>query len=475
MNIYSQAIDWPAPEQLASWVMHAPHRIWLDSAMTDHTRGRYSLVTGNPLWRWEVNTNSEAWLYSQNNSQKKSSSWDFLRKTLKKFNSQKIQTKEIPGSFFCGGFIGFLSYEAFHHSFLPNSKLKTRHLPLAYFLFCDSGILLDHLKKKSWVFSLGLNEQTQSFENTLAKKRALTIIEEIQNTKKPQTANDISFDWVQNNSDNHEKKSYLKKIEKILQAIHRGDCYQVNLSRELHFKCAQINSQNAAILYLKLRQESSAPQMAFLNLGDQQILSASPETLFKMQKNQILTFPIKGTRPRAKSCNQDTLIKNELLNSEKDRAELLMIADLLRNDLGKVCEYGSVRVPQLFSLESFAQVHHLVAEVCGNLKEAYNAFDVLQALFPGGSITGAPKLKAIEIIDELELHSRGIYTGSIGYMDLHGNANFNIAIRTSLLQNQDLYYWTGGGIVADSKPEEEWQETLNKAQGILKTLKLSTE
>ncbi len=471
MKIFTQTIDWPSPQLLAKWVMAAPHRIWLDSAMTDHSRGRYSFITGNPLWRWEMQNPDDFFLYSQENKVTLSS-WNFLNKTLHALQKSISKCNQSDDSFFYGGLVGFLSYEAFHTQMLPNYKMKDMLSPLAYFLFCDSGLILDHQKKNAQLFSLGIHTDSKSCDIKLAKKRVACLLDEIKTLEASSDIQQSLVDWTLINQGKNEQITYLKKIKNTLEAIHRGDCYQVNLSRRLHFKSSSPNTHPES-LYLNLRQQSPAPQMAFINLGSTQILSASPETLFEIKRKKITTFPIKGTRPRDDNLNRDTSLKNELANSHKDRAELLMITDLMRNDLGRICDYGTIQVPQILRVETFAQVHHLVAEICGRLKNNVSALEALQALFPGGSISGAPKIKAMEIIDQTETHPRGIYTGSIGYINLNGNADFNIAIRTALLQNKNLYYWSGGGIVADSNPQQEWDETLHKARGIFQTLRVN--
>jgi para-aminobenzoate synthetase component 1 len=211
--------------------------------------------------------------------------------------------------------------------------------------------------------------------------------------------------------------------------------------------------------------------MVFFNLGPRQILSASPEILLEIDDNRVRSFPIKGTRPRGSDAASDAQLREELLASEKDAAELLMIVDLVRNDLGKFCELGSVRVSSLKQLETLPQVHHLVGCVEGRCQEGVSPLQALRELSPGGSITGTPKRKAMEIIQNLEVHQRGIYTGSLGYWSFNNRACFNIAIRTAVLSEDKLEYFAGGGIVADSDPELEYEETLVKTRGLLEALK----
>jgi len=255
------------------------------------------------------------------------------------------------------------------------------------------------------------------------------------------------------------RDSYRAAVLRAKEYIAAGDIYQVNLSQR--FQCEIAASPPE--VYLALRAANPAPYCAYLDIGDAQILSSSPECFLKINDRHVVTRPIKGTRPRSAD-------PAELLASPKDNAELLMITDLERNDLGRVCEYGSVRVAELKRIETFATVHHLVATVEGTLRRDVSHVDCVRACFPGGSITGAPKIRAMQIIDELEPHARGVYTGAIGYFGPNGESHFNIAIRTIVQQETRLTFHAGGGIVADTEPDAEYDETLAKAQGIFNAL-----
>ncbi len=268
-------------------------------------------------------------------------------------------------------------------------------------------------------------------------------------------------------SSNFPRPEYLKSIKTIKDYITAGDCYQVNLSQRFTIP----TEDEPYEIYQRLRTISPAPFSAFLNLGDAQILSSSPESFLELNGRKVTTRPIKGTRPRSGDPATDVGLKEELSLSTKDRAELLMITDLERNDLGRVCKPGSIRVSELQRIESYAQVHHLVSTIEGELAEGKDVIDLLKATFPGGSITGAPKIRAMEIIRELEPDPRNVYCGAIGYIDpKEGKAQFNVAIRTMILKNKTAYFWAGGGIVADSDPEKEYEETLVKAKGMREAL-----
>ncbi|HEX9016849.1 MAG TPA: aminodeoxychorismate synthase component I, partial [Chloroflexota bacterium] len=245
-----------------------------------------------------------------------------------------------------------------------------------------------------------------------------------------------------------------------------GDIYQVNLSQRLRAPLGTTSWD----LYRSLRRVSPVPYGAYLGLGDFDVVSASPELFLRKDGMRVETRPIKGTRPRGRTLEEDRRLANDLLASEKDRAENVMIVDLLRNDIGKVCETGSVKVPDLHSLESYATVHHLVSTVVGTLGAGHDAVSLLKACFPGGSITGCPKIRSMEIIDELEPTQRGVYCGSIGFIGFDGSLDTSIAIRTVLVKEGWAYFQVGGAIVADSDPEAEYQETLDKARAVLLAL-----
>ena len=266
---------------------------------------------------------------------------------------------------------------------------------------------------------------------------------------------------------NFDRAGYLKAARRAIDYIHAGDCFQVNLSQRLLHRATLPPLE----LYDRLRRRNPAPFAGYFDLGDFAIASASPERFLRVENGEVSTRPIKGTRPRGATPEEDERQKWALLDSEKDRAENVMIVDLLRNDLGRVCAYGSVRVEALCRLESYRTVHHLVSEVRGRLRPGLGPVDLLRAAFPGGSVTGAPKVRAMEIIAELEPTARGPYCGSLGYLGFDGSMDTNILIRTFTIGKGWLQFPVGGGIVADSTPEGEYAETLHKAEGLLRALR----
>ncbi len=262
---------------------------------------------------------------------------------------------------------------------------------------------------------------------------------------------------------------YLEMVEQAKEYIAAGDIYQVNLAQR--FRTRWNPRDDAFGLYLKLRECSPAPHSAFLDLAGRQILSSSPETFLKMSGNLIRTRPIKGTRPRFRDAELDERSAYDLRTCQKENAELIMITDLERNDLGQISEFGSVQAIELLKLERFAHVFHLVSTVQGTLRPEVDHVEALWKCYPGGSISGAPKKRALEIIGELEADPRGLYTGAIGYLGDNGESQFNIAIRTAVAEGDEISFHVGAGIVADSVPEKEYEETLHKAAGLLEALR----
>ncbi len=261
---------------------------------------------------------------------------------------------------------------------------------------------------------------------------------------------------------NFTPQSYRDSVRRALEFIAAGDIFQVNLSQRF----TAVGRPEPLDLYLRLKAVSPAPFAAYLQWDNLAVVSASPECFYQTRGDHIVTRPIKGTRPRGQTPQDDNRLIDELRQSAKDRAELTMIVDLERNDLGRICRYGSIRVEEPLSIESFAQVHHQVATIAGRLRADSGPIEVVRALFPGGSITGAPKIRAMQIIDELEPSRRSLYTGAIGYFSRGGASAFNIAIRTMLVEGDRVSYQVGGGIVSDSDPETEYRETLHKGQGL---------
>jgi para-aminobenzoate synthetase component 1 len=373
--------------------------------------------------------------------------------------AQGDDAPDLEGPPFQGGFIGYLGYDiAPLIERLPRRHPPDSTLPDIRLALYDTFAAVDHEDGVTTLIACDLvgdgpratRERLADMRRALERERALgpSIVQP------PLHAN-------------FSREAFVAAVMRALEYIAAGDIFQVNLSQRIS---AVARDAQPLDLYRRLKQKSPAPYAAFLRWGGRAIVSASPELFYETRGASIVTRPIKGTRPRGQSADQDRAQIEALRSSTKDRAELTMIVDLERNDLGRVCEYGSVRVVEPHAIESFAQVHHLVATVEGRLRDGVGPIDVVKAVAPGGSITGAPKIRAMQIIDELEPCRRGVYTGAIGYFSRGGRSAFNIAIRTLIVDGTRLSYQVGSGIVADSDPEAEYLETLHKGRGLREVL-----
>ncbi|WP_250674850.1 aminodeoxychorismate synthase component I [Paraclostridium ghonii] len=416
----------------------------LDSGMDEEKLGRYSFISSRPF---DVIKMKDS----------KSNPLDTLKEKLDKYKVEN--NTHIP---FIGGAVGYLSYDVGNYiEKLPRTAIDDTGVYDLYFGFYNFVIVVDHLENKTYIATPGISQEE---ELSIAKE----IESKILNADKQNLKYDFNGKQIEVKlSSNFKKNEYINAIEKVRDYIKQGDIYQANLTQRFSGKTNLSSYQ----LYKKLRDVSKAPFAAFLNFENYQVLSNSPERFIKCIDKTIEARPIKGTRPRGNTIEEDMRLQEELRNSEKDKAELLMIVDLERNDLGKVSKIGTVKVPELFVIEPYANVSHLVSTVTGKLKDSLSSIDVIKATFPGGSITGAPKIRAMEIIDELEPTQRNVYTGSIGYIGFNGDMDFNIAIRTLIKKDEDIYFQVGGGITWDSNPQEEYQETLDKAKSIMKAVR----
>jgi len=376
---------------------------------------------------------------------------------------------------FTGGAVGYWGYDlARRLERLERIAQDDGVIPQMQIGLYDWAVVVDHRNQTAHLLSNGFDRQTrESWEDLCA---LFDIQDAVLLNKTHDMPSSASFAVTSAISSNMSKQAYEKAFKAIQSYIHEGDCYQVNLAQRFSAKA----HGDAWQAYQKLREISPAPFMAYMNFGDMHVVSGSPERFLQLVDGHVETRPIKGTRPRADDAATDKRYAEELLSSLKDRAENLMIVDLLRNDIGKSCATGSVRADKLFQLQSFANVHHLVSIVTGELQADKTALDLLRGCFPGGSITGAPKLRAMQIIEALEPHRRGIYCGAIGYIGFDGNMDTNIAIRTAVYvagegdADGEFSFYAGGGIVADSDLEKEYTETWDKASSMLKLVQFFT-
>ena len=401
--------------------------------------------------------------------------FDELRDLLNKFHLDN-SFEAVP--FTCGA-VGYFAYDLCHFiEKLPDTTIDDIEFPEMYFSFYDTVIGFDHLENKCYLMYVNLSP----YSNKSTEKRidrVLRMISNGLNTSYEEKSRFRGGKAKRKIISNFSKENYLRAVECAKQYINAGDIYQVNLSQRFQ---TQIETSPHEI-YKRLRKINPAPFSCYLRFDNKYIISSSPERFLSLRNTldsagkhsegivrNIQTRPIKGTRPRCQDGDINTKMKKDLLSSKKDDAELAMIVDLERNDLGRVCKYNTVKVTEKKELEEHPTVYHLVATVEGELHSRYDSIDLLKATFPGGSITGAPKVRAMQIIDELEPTKRSVYTGAIGYLSFNGNIDFNIAIRTFLAKDDHIYFQVGGGIVADSNPEDEYEETLYKARALIDTL-----
>ncbi|KAF1052746.1 MAG: Aminodeoxychorismate synthase component 1 [Stenotrophomonas maltophilia] len=419
-----------------------PGAVLLDSGRPMATRGRYDLMSAWPLAELAPLPDESAKAF-----------FDRLRSALQSLGPvDDSENGELP---FVGGMIGYLAYDFGRRlEDLPDTRVDDVALPDARVGLYAWALVNDHQQRSSQLV----------FHPTLAaaeRERLIALFEAPDDSDRGP-----AFRLRQGFHPDLPREGYRQALEQVHRYILAGDCYQVNYTQRFHAPCAG----DAWQAYVALRQACPTPFAGYLALPDATILSLSPERFIQLSQGRVETRPIKGTRPRGQDAADDQAQAEALLASPKDRAENLMIVDLLRNDLGRSCQAGSVRVPELFALESYPNVHHLVSCVTGSLAADKDALDLLAGSFPGGSITGAPKIRAMQIIDELEPRRRGIYCGSLFYLDVRGEMDSSIAIRTLLVKNGNAYCWGGGGIVVDSHWEDEYAESLTKVDVLLRTL-----
>ncbi|MFZ7133531.1 MAG: aminodeoxychorismate synthase component I [Eubacteriales bacterium] len=435
------------------------YSFFLDSGRDHQNMGRYSFIGSNPFMIFSSKDNVVKIEEQGKEKVSRGNPFHMLRELLNQYKFH--YDTPFP---FIGGAVGFFSYDLCHHiEKLPRTAIDDTNIPDCYLGFYDGIIIIDHLKSKCFISALGIKEKED-----IVIKRIVDRIEtrNVMNIKLSQGENrHLVFEG------NFTKEKYMDALDRIHQYIQDGDIYQTNLTQR--FQC---DLQIAPIeLYHNLRSINPAPFASYIDFGEGQIVSSSPERFLKISDRKIETRPIKGTMPRGKTKEEDEKYRNELINSEKDKAELLMIVDLERNDLGKISKPGTIEVPELFKLEEYETVFHLVSTVTGELKDDVDVVDCITATFPGGSITGAPKIRAMEIIDEVEPTQRNIYTGSIGYIGYNGDLDLNIVIRTIVCKDSKGYFGVGGGIVWDSDNQLEYEETFHKGKALMEALKRTDE
>ncbi len=477
------------PESLVGRLQGEAGVVLLRSALFDSPQARYSFVTARPFLtlrssgsRCELAADGAAHVQFGN-------PWHVLDGLMSRY--ELLDEVDLP--FPLGGCFGYWGYDLknFVEPKLQRNAVNDLELPECHVGFHDSLVVFDHQLGKTWIVSTGLGVDGSRSEAQAQRQMEFWVKKLLPEESSgdwsaglrpgvsqgadARRVGDLRSGWEGERSDqtrqissNLSRAEFLALVERAQRYIRAGDIYQVNLAQRLTAACDLTGWE----FFQRLAAVSPAPFSAFLDGGEFQIASSSPELFLRLSGSHILTRPIKGTRPRSSDATRDAQLTYELQTSAKEISELVMITDLLRNDLGKVCEYGSVQVPELLRLERYPQVQHLVSTVEGRLRSGVTHFGAFASCFPGGSITGAPKIRAMEIIDELEPVTRGPYTGALGYLGFNRESQLSILIRAAVCRKGCVHFHVGAGIVADSQPAAEYDETLAKAGGFLAALQL---
>ena len=442
--------DYPSISTIFNLFKEDDYAAFLDSSLVNEL-GHFSIIGIDPYLIIESSENSVKLNH------------EVVNQTVEEIlNEQLINdfTPTVAGLPITKGALGFYSYDYGQKIMgVPTRHKDEIGMNDAIFCFYDTFIIEDHHKKQLAIVCNGklssTNDRLEALEQIILTTNSENYVPANQNLSQPVITTNMA------------KDAYISAIEKVVNYIYEGDIYVMNLTRQLQIK----SDITPFDLFRKLRRINPSPFGGYLNYPEFQIVSSSPERFMKIENREITTRPIKGTRKRGQTPEEDELLRQDLVNSEKEKSELLMVVDLERNDLNKICQAGSVKVPNLFSIEPYATVFHLVADVTGTLKKDISSVDAILSASPGGSITGNPKFRAMEIIDELEESRRGLYTGSIGYFSLDGNCDFNIVIRTAVAKEGCFHLGVGGGLTYESDPDDEFEETNQKAKAIIESFK----
>jgi len=443
----------PAPEAAFARLQGRDGVFWLDSSLPS-AAGRYSIMGCRPFFLFRARGRRCEALWRDDGGGPAGSAAKFdqdplaeLEDALSVYQVSHDASRPVP---FCGGAVGYLGYEFGRGAGAPAGEAWDAHLA-----WYDAAAVWDHAEGRAWLVGVGWRRPAEAAVAELAGWLAGA---EPPPPVPPPRPGRLRADLT--------RAQYVAAVEEVRARIAAGEIYQMNLAQRFTATVAESPRQ----LYRRLRALNPAPMGAYLEAGDWAVLSSSPERFLAVEGGRIRTFPIKGTRPRGGTPAEDAVLQGELVASEKERAELLMIVDLMRNDLGRICRFGSVGVRRLHDLETFATVHHLVGEVEGELRDGVGAAELLRAVFPGGSITGAPKIQAMRVIAGIEPVRRGIFSGALGYWSACGRTDLSIAIRTIVCHRAEASFHVGAGIVWDSEAEREYEETLAKGRALLAAL-----
>lgn len=450
-----------------------PYSFWLDSGKGNESLARYSFLGTDP---WLIFKSKSDWI-EISRPQEASSTITIanpIRELARILNQNKAP--RLSGyPLFCGGAVGYLSYDLAHFfEELPRRSADDLNIPESCFLFVNDIIGFDHLREEFIIISNIRTGENPVEDYHQTKEKIADIKDRLEKRGELSSpyCGEIRSDMSSLSASlplesNFTRQGFEEIVKKAKSYIKAGDIFQVNLSQRL----STVINVHPFIIYKTLRSINPSPFACYLSFGDLKLVSSSPERLLRVEKRRVETRPIAGTRPRGKTIQQDSKLRRELILDAKERAEHIMLVDLERNDLGRICEYGSVHVDELMVTEEYSHVIHIVSNVVGQLRPEVGLYDILRATFPGGTITGTPKIRSMEIIDELEPVQRGPYTGSAGYISYAGDLDLNIIIRTIVVKGDHAYAQAGAGIVADSDPTREYYETLHKAEALIKALK----
>jgi para-aminobenzoate synthetase component I len=456
------------PESLVEMIGSEPGLVLLRSGLFDAPQARYSFVTGKPFLTLRSQGSRCEFRSSDGVHEQFGNPWHVLSDLMSRY--ELLEEVDLP--FPLGGCFGYWGYDLknFVEPHLPRKAINDLELPDCCVGFYDSLVVFDHRLDKVWIVSTGCQmdgSRTERAAQQAATRWAKRLETDYPNSRKPPARHLAAETELKSTL---RRDEFLRIVRRAQEYIRAGDIYQVNLAHRLEAASALTGWET----FRSLTAVSPAPFAAFCDCGDFQIASTSPEMFLRISGRHAQTRPIKGTRPRSADPTRDAQLSYELQTSSKEMSELVMITDLLRNDLGRVCEFGSVHVPELARLERYPHVQHLVSTVEGTLRPGVTHFDAFAKCFPGGSITGAPKIRAMEIIDELEPVTRGPYTGCMGYLGFNRESQLNILIRSAVCKGGRIYFHAGAGIVADSIPEAEYDETMAKAAGFVAALRSAT-
>jgi para-aminobenzoate synthetase component 1 len=445
-----------------------PFCFFLDSGMDPGKLGHYSFIGSDPFLVLRSRGDEVSLISNGIEEVKRGNPFDVLGELLGTYALDGSQA----GLPFIGGAVGYFSYDLCHFiERLPATAVDDLNIPECYLAFYDAAVAFDHQEGKAYLVASGFPELAESQRRRRAEAKLKELKSQVLNC--PLSSHDegalVGEGILLKSNFSHE--GYLEAVATAREYICAGDIFEVNLSQRFEADLSMAPYE----LYKRLRKINPAPFANFFDFDGVSIVGSSPERFLKVRGDWVETRPIKGTRPRGKSPEEDRALAQELLSSVKDRAENIMIVDLERNDIGRVCRYGTVKVTELAILETYPTVFHLTSTVVGRLCEGKNRIDLLKATFPGGSITGAPKVRAMEIIDELEPTRRSVYTGSLGYLSFGGDMDLDIVIRTMIIKGSRAYFQVGGAVVYDSEPEAEYVETLDKGRALIQALKLSPQ